>query len=78
MVDKLDSALVRTGRFDHKIAIRPPNKDGRHDILKVHTFNKNLSPEVNLEDIAKATPGMTGSDLATIINTATLRAVTQG
>lgn len=78
MVDKLDSALVRTGRFDHKIAIRPPNKDGRHAILKVHTYNKNLSPDVDLEDIARATPGMTGSDLATIVNTATLRAVSQG
>lgn len=78
MPEKLDPALLRAGRFDNKIAIRPPNKDGRHEILKVHTFNKNLSPDVDLEDIAKATPGMTGSDLATLVNTAAIRAVSQG
>ena len=61
--DVLDSALLRPGRFDRHITIDRPTKEGRAAILKVHTRNKPLADDVNLEDIAKDMIGMTGADL---------------
>ncbi len=61
--DILDTALIRAGRFDKMIYIPPPDRDARLQILKVHTKNMPLSPEVNLEKIADLTDGYVGADL---------------
>src|SRR5690625_3667005 len=66
--DVLDPALTRAGRFDRKITVTPPDQVGRVQILGVHTRGKPLAPDVDLEQIAKATPGMTGADLANLAN----------
>ncbi|MFO0970423.1 MAG: ATP-dependent zinc metalloprotease FtsH [Gemmataceae bacterium] len=70
--DVLDSALLRPGRFDRHVTVDRPNAKGRLDILKVHTRNKPLAEEVNLEDIAKKMIGMTGADLRNLANEAAL------
>ena len=75
--DTLDEALMREGRFDSKIAIRAPTLKGRLEILRVHTRNKMLDERVDLENLATACVGMTGAQLATLANTAALRAVLQ-
>jgi SpoVK/Ycf46/Vps4 family AAA+-type ATPase len=62
--DVLDPALLRPGRFDRTITVNPPDQMGRQEILKVHTRQVPLSPDVDLEQIARTTPGMTGADLA--------------
>jgi cell division protease FtsH len=68
----LDPALLRPGRFDRRIAVQPPDKTGRAKILEIHTRSVPLAPDVDLEQIAAATPGATGADLALIVNEAAL------
>ncbi len=70
--DVLDPALLRPGRFDRQILIDRPDLAGRVAILGVHAKGKPLDPEVDLETVAKRTPGFTGADLANILNEATL------
>jgi cell division protease FtsH len=72
--DVLDPALLRPGRFDRQIIIHPPDHQGRVAILKVHTRKVPLAPDVDLERLASATPGMTGADLANLVNEAALLA----
>jgi cell division protease FtsH len=72
--DVLDPALLRPGRFDRQIIIHPPDRKGRVEILRVHTRKVPLAPDVNLEQLASATPGMTGADLANLVNEAALLA----
>jgi cell division protease FtsH len=73
--DVLDPALTRAGRFDRHVDVPRPDINGRLAILKVHVKNRRLSPDVNLMDIAKSTPGLVGSDLAGIVNEAAILAV---
>jgi cell division protease FtsH len=68
----LDPALLRPGRFDRRIAVQPPDRNGRVEILRIHTRKVALSPEVDLDQVAAATPGATGADLALIVNEAAL------
>ena len=72
--DVLDPALLRPGRFDRQIIIHPPDHKGRVEILKVHSRKVPLAADVNLEQLASATPGMTGADLANLVNEAALLA----
>ncbi len=72
--DVLDSALLRPGRFDRHITIDRPNWQGRTDILRVHTRNKPLADDVNLEEISRLMIGMTGADLRNLANEAALLA----
>jgi cell division protease FtsH len=72
--DVLDPALLRPGRFDRQIFVHPPDQKGRVAILKVHSRNVPLAPDVDLERLASATPGMTGADLANLVNEAALLA----
>jgi len=74
----LDPALLRPGRFDRRIAVQPPDKNGREKILEIHTRSVPLDPEVDLEQIAAATPGATGADLALIVNEGALFAARRG
>ena len=74
----LDPALLRPGRFDRRIAVQPPDKNGRAKILEIHTRSVPLDPGVDLEQIAAATPGATGADLALIVNEAALFAARRG
>ena len=76
--DVLDPALLRPGRFDRTITVNPPDQKGRHEILKVHTREVPLAPDVDLEQIARTTPGMTGADLANLANQAALTAARRG
>jgi cell division protease FtsH len=68
----LDPALLRPGRFDRRIAVQPPDRNGRAEILKIHTRSVPLAPGVDLERIAAATPGATGADIALLVNEAAL------
>ena len=68
----LDSALLRPGRFDRRIAVQAPDKNGRVEILKIHTRSVPLAPNVDMEQLAAATPGATGADLALLVNEAAL------
>lgn len=72
--DILDPALLRSGRFDRQILVGYPDVKGREAILKVHTRNKPLAPDVDLETIAKSTVGFTGADLENLVNEASLLA----
>jgi cell division protease FtsH len=72
--DILDPALLRRGRFDRQILVGYPDVKGREAILKVHTRNKPLAPDVDLETIAKSTVGFTGADLENLVNEASLLA----
>ena len=72
--DILDPALLRPGRFDRHIVIDLPDMHGRNAILKVHAKGKPLAEDVNLETIAKGTPGFSGADLANLINEAAILA----
>jgi len=74
----LDPALLRPGRFDRQILVDRPDLNGRYEILKVHTRNVKLAPEVDLKKIAAATPGFVGADLANIVNEALLLAIRKG
>lgn len=73
--DVLDPALLRPGRFDRQITVNRPDAQGREDILKVHSRNKPLGPDVDLKEIAKDTIGFTGADLENLLNEAVLLAV---
>lgn len=72
--DILDPALLRPGRFDRQILVSYPDVKGREEILKVHSRNKPLAPDVDLKTIAKTTVGFTGADLENLINEASLLA----
>ena len=72
--DILDPALLRPGRFDRQIVVDRPDLKGREDILKIHTRNKPISSEIDLEVLARRTPGFTGADLANLVNEAALLA----
>lgn len=74
----LDKALLRPGRFDRRVIVDRPDLKGRIAILNVHSKDVKMSPEVNLESVAKGTPGAVGADLANIVNEAALRAVRSG
>ncbi|MDR2380507.1 MAG: ATP-dependent zinc metalloprotease FtsH [Bifidobacteriaceae bacterium] len=70
--DILDPALMRPGRFDRQIAVGAPDQPGRLAILKVHAEGKPIAPDVDLQMVAKRTPGFTGADLANVLNEAAL------
>jgi len=72
--DVLDPALLRPGRFDRSVVVHKPDLKGRHAILKVHTRKTPLSGDVNLEIIARGTPGFSGADLENLVNEAALTA----
>lgn len=76
--DILDHALLRPGRFDRQIVVNAPDVKGREEILKIHSRNKPLEPDVDLKVLAKGTPGFTGADLENLMNEAALLAVRRG
>jgi cell division protease FtsH len=76
--DILDPALLRPGRFDRQIVVPLPDLEERLPILKVHCKGKRLAPDVDLELVARGTPGMSGADLANLVNEAALHAVRRG
>ncbi len=71
-VDILDPAILRPGRFDRKIAVGAPDVKGREEILKVHSKNKPLAEDVDIEQIARTTAGFTGADLENLMNEAAI------
>jgi cell division protease FtsH len=73
LLEKLDTALLRPGRFDRQVFVSPPDVHGREKILKVHTANKPLGESVSLGELAQQTSGLTGADLANIANEAAIR-----
>ena len=75
--DVLDPALLRPGRFDRQVAITLPDINEREDILKIHASHVKTDPEVDLQRIARATPGASGADLANLVNEAALFATRQ-
>ncbi|MFP5458761.1 MAG: ATP-dependent zinc metalloprotease FtsH [Bacteriovoracia bacterium] len=77
-IDVLDPALLRPGRFDRRVTVGRPDVRGRLQILKVHTRKTPLEPNIDLEIIAKGTPGFTGADLANLVNEAALLAARDG
>ena len=76
--DILDKALLRPGRFDRQVYVGLPDVKGREEILKVHTKNKPLGPDVSLKTIAKSTAGFSGADLENLVNEAALLAARKG
>ncbi len=78
MLEKLDPALLRPGRFDRQIFVSPPDVIGRERILQVHSRNKPLDGDVNLKLLARQTSGLTGADLANICNEAAIFAARRG
>jgi cell division protease FtsH len=74
----LDPALLRPGRFDRRVTVPPPDKDGRRQILAVHTRSLPLADDVDLDRIASTTPGMVGADIANLCNEAALLAARRG
>ncbi|MGB9793273.1 MAG: ATP-dependent zinc metalloprotease FtsH, partial [Thermacetogeniaceae bacterium] len=76
--DILDPALLRPGRFDRHIVVDKPDIKGRREILKVHCRNKALDDDVDIEVLARRTPGFTGADLANLVNEAALLAARRG
>jgi cell division protease FtsH len=72
--DILDPALLRPGRFDRRITVQYPDMNGREKILKVHSKNVPLAPDVNLKIVARGTPGFSGAELANLVNEAALLA----
>ncbi len=76
--DVLDPALLRPGRFDRQVVVPQPDVKGRLEILKVHTRNKPVDENVNLEQIARGTPGFSGADLENLVNEAALLAARVG
>src|SRR6056300_682220 len=77
-VDILDDALLRPGRFDRKIQVSLPDVHGREKILKVHSKNKNLAPEVDLMSVARQTTGFSGADLENLMNECAIYSVREG
>ncbi|MGC0385358.1 ATP-dependent zinc metalloprotease FtsH [Streptomyces sp. SAI-129] len=73
--DILDAALTRPGRFDRVVSVSPPDRSGREAILEIHTREIPLAPDVDLAQVARTTPGMTGAELANLANEAALLAV---
>jgi cell division protease FtsH len=76
--DVLDPALLRPGRFDRQVVVPLPEYDERLAILRVHSRDKRMGPDVDLEVMAKGSPGMSGADLANLVNEAALFAVRRG
>ncbi len=76
--DILDSALLRPGRFDRQVVVPLPDLEERLPILGVHAKNKRMAPDVDLSVVARGTPGMSGADLANLVNEAALHAVRRG
>jgi cell division protease FtsH len=76
--DVLDQALLRPGRFDRRVTLQPPDRRGRAAILKIHTAKVPLAPDVDLDAIAGATPGLVGADLRNLVNEAALGAARKG
>ena len=76
--DILDPALLRPGRFDRQIVVDRPDLEGRKAILRVHAEGKPLADGVDLDVIARRTPGFTGADLANLVNEAALLAARHG
>src|SRR6266550_750029 len=76
--DVLDPALLRPGRFDRRVVVDRPDRRGRAAILKVHTRSVPLAPDVELGNLARATPGFSGADLANLANEAAVRAARSG
>ena len=76
--DVLDAALLRPGRFDRQILVDRPDLKGRHEILKIHSRGKPLGEAIDLEVLARRTPGFTGADLANLVNEAALLAARHG
>jgi cell division protease FtsH len=74
----LDPALLRPGRFDRRVTVNAPDKDGRRKILEVHTRSLPKAPDVDLDSLAAATAGMVGADLANLANEAALQAARRG
>ena len=70
--DILDPALLRPGRFDRQIAVDTPDMEGRKAILRVHAKGKPFTPDVDLDSVARRTPGFTGADLANVVNESAL------
>jgi len=75
--DVLDPALLRPGRFDRRVVVDNPDANGREAILKVHVRGKPLAEDVNMESLARRTPGFSGADLANLVNEAALLAARQ-
>lgn len=73
-IDILDDALIRAGRFDRKVEVGLPDYAGRLAVLKVHARNKPLAPDVDLEQVARRTPGMSGASLKNLMNEAAIHA----
>jgi cell division protease FtsH len=76
--DVLDRALLRPGRFDRRVTVSPPDRNGRAAILKVHARDVPLAADVDLDRVAATTPGMVGADLANLVNEAALLAARRG
>src|SRR5688572_2649270 len=76
--DILDPALLRPGRFDRQIVVDRPDREGRAQILRVHTKGKPIAPKIDLNTLAGQTPGFTGADLANLVNEAALLAARKG
>jgi cell division protease FtsH len=76
--DVLDQALLRPGRFDRQVTVDLPERHGREAILKIHACGVPLAPDVNLEDMARVTPGFSGADLENLVNEAALAAARRG
>jgi cell division protease FtsH len=72
--DVLDPALLRPGRFDRQVTVGLPDRNGRNEILKIHTRGKPLGSEVDLKNLARGTIGFSGADLANLANEAALNA----
>ncbi|MCR5686940.1 MAG: ATP-dependent zinc metalloprotease FtsH [Lachnospiraceae bacterium] len=77
-VDILDPAIMRPGRFDRKVAVGTPDVKGRREILGVHSKNKPLAEDVDLDEISKSTAGFTGADLENLMNEAAIKAAKAG
>ncbi len=76
--DVLDPALLRPGRFDRKVLVDRPDVEGRYEILKVHSRNKPMAPDVDLKLLARRTPGFVGADLENVMNEAAILAARRG
>ncbi len=74
----MDKALLRAGRFDRQVLVDRPDKKGRVEVLRLHLKDKQVSPDLRLEDLAALTPGFTGADLANLANEATMLATRRG